>query len=237
LADGIYSIFQKPKNPLDFEAIRIGLASPEKIREWSYGEVKKPETINYRTFKPERGGLFCARIFGPVRDWECICGKCRNFDHRGVVCDKCGVEVIPSKVRRERLGHIELASPIAHIWYLKNIPGTISSLLDMSIKDLEKVLYFENYIVTDSGDTPLKEKELLNDDAWRKKAIEYGARFKAGMGAEAIRELLRKLDLETLSIKLRRDLKQNGSEISKTKLTKRLRIIEAFRKSGNKQAF
>ena len=234
MVEDIYSIFQKPKNPSDFEAIRIRLASPEKIREWSYGEVKKPETINYRTFKPERDGLCCAKIFGPVKDWECICGKYRRMKHRGVVCDKCGVEIVQSKVRRERLGHIELASPVAHIWYVKGRPSIIGALLDMTIRDLEKVLYFENYIVTDPGDTPLKEKELLNEDTYKKNAREYGSRFKAGMGAKAIRELLRRLDLEASLVKLRQDIKQTHSEISKTRLAKRLRIIEAFRKSGNK---
>jgi len=234
LVEDIYSIFQKPRNPLDFEAIRIRLASPEKIREWSYGEVKKPETINYRTFKPERDGLFCAKIFGPVKDWECICGKYRRMKHRGVVCDKCGVEVVQSKVRRERLGHIELASPVAHIWFLKGVPSRIGTLLDMTMRHLEKVLYFENYVVTDPGDTSLKEKELLNEDAYRKKTLEYGSRFKAGMGAEAIRELLRKVDIEALATELKVKVKEASSLGVKKKLTKRLRVVEAFRKSGNK---
>jgi DNA-directed RNA polymerase subunit beta' len=234
LTEDIYSIFQKPKNPLDFEAIRIRLASPEKIREWSYGEVKKPETINYRTFKPERDGLFCAKIFGPVKDWECICGKYRRMKHRGVVCDKCGVEVVQSKVRRERLGHIELASPVAHIWFLKGVPSRIGTLLDMTMRHLEKVLYFENYVVTDPGDTPLKEKELLTEETYKKKTIEYGSRFKAGMGAEAIRELLRKLDLDAIAAELKTKTKEASSLGVKKKLTKRLRVVEAFRKSSNK---
>ncbi len=234
MAEEIYSIFQKPKNPLDFEAMRIRLASPEKIREWSYGEVKKPETINYRTFKPERDGLFCAKIFGPVKDWECICGKYRRMKHRGVVCDKCGVEVVQSKVRRERLGHIELASPVAHIWFLKGVPSRIGTLLDMTMRHLEKVLYFENYVVTDPGDTTLKEKELLSDDAKKKKDAEYGTRFKAGMGAEAIRELLRKVDIEALAVEIKMKVKEASSLGVKKKLTKRLRVVEAFRKSGNK---
>lgn len=234
MVEDIYSIFQKPTNPLDFEAIRIRLASPEKIREWSYGEVKKPETINYRTFKPERDGLFCAKIFGPVKDWECICGKYRRMKHRGVVCDKCGVEVVQSKVRRERLGHIELASPVAHIWFLKGVPSRIGTLLDMSMRHLEKVLYFESYIVTDPGDTSLKEKELLNEDAYKKKTLEYGSRFKAGMGAEAVRELLRKVDIEALAVELKVKVKEASSLGVKKKLTKRLRVVEAFRKSGNK---
>jgi len=234
LAEDIYSIFQKPKDPLDFEAIRIRLASPEKIREWSYGEVKKPETINYRTFKPERDGLFCAKIFGPVKDWECICGKYRRMKHRGVVCDKCGVEVVQSKVRRERLGHIELASPVAHIWFLKGVPSRIGTLLDMTVRQLEKVLYFESYVITDPGDTPLKEKELLSEDAYKKKTSEYSSRFKAGMGAEAIRELLRKVDIETLSTEIKLRIKGASSLGIKKKLTKRVRVVEAFRKSANK---
>ena len=199
MTEDIYAIFQRPKDPTDFEAVRIRLASPEKIREWSYGEVKKPETINYRTFKPERDGLFCAKIFGPIKDWECICGKYKRMKHRGVVCDKCGVEVIQSKVRRERLGHIELATPVAHIWFLKGLPSRIGTLLDMTMRQLEKVLYFESYVVIDAGDTPLKEKEPLTEEDYRKKISEYGSRFKAGMGAEAIRELLRRIDLDTLS--------------------------------------
>lgn len=234
LTEDIYSIFQKPKNPLDFEAIRIRIASPEKIREWSYGEVKKPETINYRTFKPERDGLFCAKIFGPVKDWECICGKYRRMKHRGVVCDKCGVEVVQSKVRRERLGHIELASPVAHIWFLKGVPSRIGTLLDMTMRHLEKVLYFENYVVIDPGDTPLKEKELLTEDTFKKKTMEYGSRFKAGMGAEAVRELLRAIALDSLAAEIKLKIKEASSLGVKKRLTKRLRVVEAFRKSGNR---
>lgn len=234
MAEDIYTIFQKPKDPTDFEAVRIRLASPEKVREWSYGEVKKPETINYRTFKPERDGLFCAKIFGPVKDWECICGKYKRMKHRGVVCDKCGVEVIQSKVRRERLGHIELASPVAHIWFLKGVPSRIGTLLDMTMRHIEKVLYFENYVVVDPGDTPLKEKELLSEEEFKKKTTEFGARFKAGTGAEAVRELLRKIDLEALYVDLRAKIQEVSSMGVKKKLTKRLRIVEAFRKSGNK---
>ena len=182
LTEDIYAIFQRPKDPTDFEAVRIRLASPEKIREWSYGEVKKPETINYRTFKPERDGLFCAKIFGPIKDWECICGKYKRMKHRGVVCDKCGVEVIQSKVRRERLGHIELATPVAHIWFLKGLPSRIGTLLDMTMRQLEKVLYFESYVIIDPGDTALKEKEILTEDEYKKKTSEYGSRFKGGYG-------------------------------------------------------
>jgi DNA-directed RNA polymerase subunit beta' len=234
VAEDIYAIFQKPKNPTDFEALRIKLASPERIREWSFGEVKKPETINYRTFKPERDGLFCAKIFGPIKDWECICGKYKRMKHRGIVCDKCGVEVIQSKVRRERLGHIELACPVAHIWFLKGVPSRIGTLLDMTMRNLEKVLYFESYIVTDPGDTTLKFKELLSDDDYKKRFAEFGSRFKCGMGAEAIRELLRGVDLETLSVELKLKIKEAASIGVKKKLTKRLKVVEAFRKSENK---
>lgn len=232
--EDIYSIFEKPKNPTEFEAIKIRLASPEKIRAWSYGEVKKPETINYRTFKPERDGLFCAKIFGPVKDWECICGKYKRMKHRGVVCDKCGVEVIQAKARRERLGHIELATPVAHIWFLKGIPSRIGTLLDMTMRHLEKVLYFESYVVVDSGDTKLKEKELLSDEEYRKYVQEFGDKFKAGIGAEAVKELLRNINLETLAKDLRAKMHATTSLGIKRKLTKRLRVVEAFRKSGNK---
>jgi DNA-directed RNA polymerase beta' subunit len=232
--EDIYSIFEKPKNPTEFEAIKIGLASPEKIRAWSYGEVKKPETINYRTFKPERDGLFCAKIFGPVKDWECICGKYKRMKHRGVVCDKCGVEVIQAKSRRERLGHIELATSVAHIWFLKGIPSRIGTLLDMTMRQLEKVLYFESYIVVDPGETKLKEKELLSDEEYRKQIQELGDKFKAGIGAEAIKEILREIDLDALAKMLRAKIQASSSIGIKRKLTKRLRVVEAFRKSGNK---
>ena len=187
----IFSFFEKPKDPLSFSAIRISLASPEKIREWSHGEVKKPETINYRTFKPERDGLFCARIFGPTKDYECLCGKYKRMKHRGIVCEKCGVEVIQSKVRRERMGHIDLATPVAHIWFLKSLPSRIGTLLDMTLKELEKILYFESYVVVDSGKTPLGYKELLSENRYRKAREEYGDGFRAEMGAEAIRALLK----------------------------------------------
>jgi DNA-directed RNA polymerase subunit beta' len=232
--EDIYSIFEKPKNPTEFKAIKIMLASPEKIRAWSYGEVKKPETINYRTFKPERDGLFCAKIFGPVKDWECICGKYKRMKHRGVVCDKCGVEVIQSKSRRERLGHIELATPVAHIWFLKGIPSRIGTLLDMTMRLIEKVLYFESYIVVDPGDTKLKVKELLSDEDYRRNSQEYGEKFKAGIGAEAVKELLRNIDLDALQKELREKISASSSIGIKRKLTKRLRVVEAFRKSGNK---
>jgi DNA-directed RNA polymerase subunit beta' len=234
LQEDIYALFQKPKNPRDFDAIRIKLASPEKIREWSHGEVKKPETINYRTFKPEHDGLFCAKIFGPVKDWECLCGKYKRMKHRGVICDKCGVEVIQSKVRRERMGHIELATPVAHVWFLRGLPSRIGTLLDMTVRQLERVLYFEDYIVIDAGDTTLKEKELLSEEDYKKKLAEFGSKFKAGMGAEAIRELLKKVELEALAVDLKLKIDAVSSLGVKKKLTKRLRIVDAFVKSGNR---
>ncbi len=234
MTEEIYTLFQKPKNPTDFDAIKIKLASPEKIREWSHGEIKKPETINYRTFKPERDGLFCTRIFGPIKDWECLCGKYKRMKHRGVVCDKCGTEVIQSKVRRERMGHIELAAPVAHIWFLKGVPSRIGTLLDMTMRHLEKVLYFEGYVVTDPGDTPLKQKDILSEDEYKKTVTEYGDRFKAGIGAEAIKELLRQVDLDALATELKLGIKEAQSLGVKKKLTKRLRLVEAFRLSANK---
>ncbi len=182
----LYNFFAKPKDPSSYNAVKISLASPEKIRERSHGEVKKPETINYRTFKPERDGLFCSKIFGPIKDYECNCGKYKRMKHRGIVCEKCGVEVIQSKVRRERMGHIELASPVAHIWFLKCLPSKIGNLVDLTLKDLERVLYFENYIVIDPKDTPLAKGSLLTDDQLRRAREEYGHKFAAGIGAEAI---------------------------------------------------
>ncbi|HWR73645.1 MAG TPA: DNA-directed RNA polymerase subunit beta', partial [Nitrospirota bacterium] len=212
------SLFEKPKE-LSFDAIRIKVASPERIREWSYGEVKKPETINYRSFKPERDGLFCAKIFGPIKDWECLCGKYKRMKHRGIVCDKCGVEVIQSKVRRERMGHIELSSPVAHIWFLKGLPSRIGTLLDMTLRQLEKVLYFENYVVLDPGDTPLKTKELLTEERYRKASLEYGpGSFKANMGAEAIRNLLKEINLEEESEDIRKKIEIATSMATKKKL-------------------
>ncbi len=234
MQEDIYALFQKPKNPRDFDAIRIKLASPEKIREWSHGEVKKPETINYRTFKPEHDGLFCAKIFGPVKDWECLCGKYKRMKHRGVICDKCGVEVIQSKVRRERMGHIELATPVAHVWFLRGLPSRIGTLLDMTVRQLERVLYFEDYIVIDAGDTTLKEKDLLSEEEYKKKIAEFGTKFKVGMGAEAIRELLKKVDLATLAKELKEKIDAVSSLGVKKKLTKRLRVVDAFTKSSNR---
>jgi DNA-directed RNA polymerase subunit beta' len=229
----LYSLFMRPKDPLHFNAVKIMLASPEKIMEWSYGEVKKPETINYRTFKPERDGLFCAKIFGPTKDYECNCGKYKRMKHRGVVCEKCGVEVIQSKVRRERMGHIELAAPVAHIWFLKSLPSKIGNLLDLTLKELEKVLYFDSYIVTDPGDTPLAQNELLNEDKYRQVVQEYGSRFAAKIGAEAVKELLVRLDLDKLATELRQDMMQTSSAAKRKKLAKRLKVVDAFRESEN----
>ncbi len=218
----------------DFDSIRISLASPEKIRSWSHGEVTKPETINYRTFKPEKDGLFCARIFGPVTDWECLCGKYKRMKHRGVICDKCGVEVTLSKVRRERLGHIELASPCSHVWFFKGLPSRIGHLLDMSLRELERVLYFEAYVTIDTGDAPLKERELLTEEKFRQLQQEYPGKFVAMMGAEAIKELLKRVDIDALSKELRTKMKNENSQQKKIKFAKRLKVVEAFVKSGNK---
>ncbi|MDR0841676.1 MAG: DNA-directed RNA polymerase subunit beta' [Christensenellaceae bacterium] len=218
----------------NFDAIQIGLASPEKVREWSHGEVKKPETINYRTLKPERDGLFCERIFGPTKDWECHCGRYKRVRYKGVICDKCGVEVTRAKVRRERMGHIELAAPVSHIWYFKGIPCRMKMLLDMSPRSLEKVLYFASFVVTDPGTTPLLHKQLLTDKEYRDAQAEYGAKaFKAGMGAEAIKELLMQLDLEKLEGEMRAEI-SNSSGQKRSNAIKRLEVVEAFLKSGNK---
>ncbi len=218
-----------------FDQIKISIASPEKIRSWSFGEIKKPETINYRTFKPERDGLFCARIFGPIKDYECLCGKYKRMKYRGIVCEKCGVEVIQSKVRRERMGHIELASPVAHIWFMKSVPSRIGLLLDMTLKELERVLYFESYVVVEPGLTPLKDSELLNEDQYRRAQDDYGQdSFTAGIGAEAIRIMLAALDLGSERDTLRTELTETKSEARRKKLVKRLKIIEAFIRSGNR---
>jgi DNA-directed RNA polymerase subunit beta' len=229
--------FHQEKTQLapDFEAIRISLASPEKIRQWSHGEVTKPETINYRTFKPERDGLFCARIFGPVADWECLCGKYKRMKHRGVICDKCGVEVTQAKVRRERLGHIDLASPCSHVWFFKGLPSRIGHLLDIPLRELEKVLYFESYIVIDPGDVKeLKERELLTDERYRELARDYPAQFVAKMGAEAIKELLSMVKIEELAVELRRKMREETSQQKKLKYSKRLKVATSFLKSGNR---
>jgi len=227
----LYSFFTKPKDPSSFNAVRISLASPAKIKEWSYGEVKKPETINYRTFKPERDGLFCSKIFGPIKDYECNCGKYKRMKHRGIVCEKCGVEVIQSKVRRERMGHIELAAPVAHIWFLKCLPSKVGNLLDLTLKDLERVLYFEAFIVTAPKDTPLLEGSLLTDEQLQQAREDYGDRFEAGIGAEAIQAMLKELDLDELSESLRIEMLGTKSDAKRKKLAKRLKIIDAFKES------
>ncbi len=231
----IFNFFEKPKDPLSFQAIRIALASPDKIRQWSHGEVKKPETINYRTFKPERDGLFCARIFGPVKDYECNCGKYKRMKHRGVVCEKCGVEVIQSKVRRERLGHITLATPVAHIWFLKSLPSRIGNLLDITLKDLEKVLYCEAYIVIDAKATDLAKGELISEEKFQKKLAEFGDdSFQAAMGGEAVREMLKSINVHELAEHLRIEMRGTTSEAKRKKIAKRLKVCESFRMSGNR---
>jgi len=230
----LYSFFVKPKDPSSFNAIKISLASPEKIKEWSYGEVKKPETINYRTFKPEREGLFCSKIFGPIKDYECNCGKYKRMKHRGIVCEKCGVEVIQSKVRRERMGHINLAAPVAHIWFLKCLPSKVGNLLDITLKDLEQVLYFESFIVIDPKDSTLQLGSILTEDQLRQAREDYGDRFDVGIGAEAIQKMLAQLDLDSLSGSLRLEMIGTKSEIKQKKIAKRLKVIDAFRISGNR---
>lgn len=235
--------FDREPTTLDFEAIRIGLASPEKIRSWSHGEVTKPETINYRTHKPERDGLFCARIFGPIADYECLCGKYKRAKYRGTICDKCGVEVTLSRVRRERMGHIELAAPCSHIWFFKSLPSRIGQLLDLSLRDLEKVLYYESYIVIKPDEElerlglPIRYKELLSEEQYRKLAQEFPGKFGpevARMGAEAIRILLQQVDLEALAAELREKMKTDPSQQKRLKYAKRLKVVDSFRKSGNR---
>ncbi|MFJ3047379.1 DNA-directed RNA polymerase subunit beta' [Herbaspirillum chlorophenolicum] len=230
----LLDLFKQVQQNEQFDAIKIGLASPEKIRSWSYGEVKKPETINYRTFKPERDGLFCAKIFGPIKDYECLCGKYKRLKHRGVICEKCGVEVTLAKVRRERMGHIELASPTAHIWFLKSLPSRLGMVLDMTLRDIERVLYFEAYVVTDPGMTPLKKCQIMSEDDYAAKYEEYGDDFVAFMGAEGIRELLRSIDIDRDAETLRQELKESKSEAKIKKYAKRLKVLEAFQRSGIK---
>ncbi len=230
----LLNLFNSPDDQKDFDAIKIGLASPEMIKSWSYGEVKKPETINYRTFKPERDGLFCAKIFGPTKDYECLCGKYKRLKHRGVVCEKCGVEVTQSKVRRERMGHIELASPVAHIWYLKSLPSRIGLLLDMTLRDIEKILYFESFVVVEPGLTPLEHGQILSDEEFLDTIEEYGDDFDARMGAEAILELLKAIDLEDEASKLREELAETRSQTRFKRISNRLKLVEAFIESGNK---
>ena len=229
----LVKIFGQVSNPQSFDDIKISIASPEKIRSWSYGEVKKPETINYRTFKPERDGLFCAKIFGPVKDYECLCGKYKRMKHRGIVCEKCGVEVTLSKVRRERMGHIELACPVAHIWFLKSLPSRIGTLVDMPLKDLEAVLYFEKYMVVEPGLTPLKMHELLTDEQYERAIEEYGEdSFHVGIGAEALKDYLNQIDLEKEAADMRAELKSTNSDMRRKKIVKRLKLVEAFLESG-----
>ena len=231
----VMNLFNPVVAPQAFDQIQIGIASPEKILSWSFGEIKKPETINYRTFKPERDGLFCARIFGPIKDYECLCGKYKRMKYKGVICEKCGVEVTLSRVRRERMGHISLAAPVAHIWFLKSLPSRIGLLLDMTLKDLERILYFESYIVLDPGLTPLKDRQLLSEDDYLRAQDEYGQdTFQAFIGAEAIREILRNMDLEKIAAQLRQEIAEATTELKPKKLAKRLKIIEAFMMSGNK---
>ena len=232
--EDLYSYFAKPKDPLSFDAVQISLASPEKISAWSFGEVKKPETINYRTFKPERDGLFCAKIFGPTKDYECNCGKYKRMKHRGVVCEKCGVEVIQSKVRRERMGHIDLASSVAHIWFLKSLPSKVGNLLDLTLKELEKVLYFESYIMLDEGESGVAKGTMVPEDKYRQLIEEFGSRFRAGIGAEAVKEMLGELDLDKLWDELRVEMMETASEAKRKKLSKRLKVIDAFKNSINK---
>jgi DNA-directed RNA polymerase subunit beta' len=230
----LLELFKQVQQDEEFDAIKIGLASPEKIRSWSYGEVKKPETINYRTFKPERDGLFCAKIFGPIKDYECLCGKYKRLKHRGVICEKCGVEVTLAKVRRERMGHIELASPVAHIWFLKSLPSRLGLVLDMTLRDIERVLYFEAYVVTDPGLTPLKRTQLLTEDDYLAKVEEFGDDFSAAMGAEGIRALLRSLDLNKSIDELRKELEATSSDAKIKKYAKRLKVLEGFKNSNIK---
>jgi len=232
--EDLLKIFDKQKDPLSYSAIKISLASPELIEKWSHGEVKKPETINYRTFKPEKDGLFCAKIFGPVKDYECTCGKYKRMKHRGITCEKCGVEVIQSKVRRERMGHIKLACPVAHIWFLKSMPSKIGTLLELTIKEVERVLYFEMYIVIEQGNSPYKFCELISEEKYNEAKDRYGEDFKAGIGAEAIRECLKKIDIEKLAAELRVEMRETSSDAKKKKISRRLKIIDAFKASGVK---
>src|SRR6476619_830659 len=230
----LLDLFKQVQQNESFDAIKIGLASPDKIRSWSFGEVRKPETINYRTFKPERDGLFCAKIFGPVKDYECLCGKYKRLKHRGVVCEKCGVEVTQSKVRRERMGHIELASPTAHIWFLKSLPSRIGLMLDMTLREIERVLYFEAYVVTDPGMTSLTRGQLQTEEQYLQAVEEHGDEFDARMGAEAVYELLKTIDLNAELIRLREEIAATNSETKLKRLSKRIKLVEAFLESGNR---
>src|SRR3954470_4532755 len=230
----LLKLFKQHAPVENFDSIKIGLSSPDLIRSWSFGEVKKPETINYRTFKPERDGLFCAKIFGPVKDYECLCGKYKRLKHRGVVCEKCGVEVTQSKVRRERMGHIELASPVAHIWFLKSLPSRIGLMLDMTLREIERVLYFEAFVVIDPGMTPLQRGQLLTDEMYLEAIEEHGDEFDARMGAEAVYELLKSIALQAELLKVREEMAGTSSETKLKRLSKRLKLVESFIDSGNK---
>ena len=231
----IAKLFNKEVIERKFNKIKITLASPEKIKSWSFGEIKKPETINYRTFRPEKDGLFCSRIFGPIKDYECLCGKYKRMKFRGIICEKCGVEVTRSNVRRDRMGHIDLACPVSHIWFLKSLPSRISSAVDMKLKDVEKVLYFESFIVIEPGLTKLKKNQLLSEEEYLKAQEEYGEdSFEAGIGAEAIRKNLVSLDLKAERDKLRQILQEVKSKVAEERAVKRLKLIESFITSGNK---
>ena len=230
----LLKLFKQNDQQEEFDAIRIGIASPDKVRSWSFGEVKKPETINYRTFKPEREGLFCAKIFGPIKDYECLCGKYKRLKHRGVVCEKCGVEVTQARVRRERMGHIELASPVAHIWFLKSLPSRMGMILDMPLRDIERVLYFEAYVVVDPGVTALERGNILTEDQYLDALEEHGDEFTAKMGAEGIRDLLRGIPLTQEIERIRNELRESNSDTKTKKLSKRLKILEGFEQSGNR---
>ncbi|MFZ9080152.1 MAG: DNA-directed RNA polymerase subunit beta', partial [Alphaproteobacteria bacterium] len=231
----LMKVFGQVQGAQSFDKIRVSIASPERIRSWSYGEIKKPETINYRTFKPERDGLFCARIFGPIKDYECLCGKYKRMKYRGIICEKCGVEVTLTKVRRERMGHIELAAPVAHIWFLKSLPSRIGLMVDMTLRELERVLYFESFLVTDPGLTDLGERQLLSEDEYYQAQDDYGAdSFSASIGAEAIKDILVGLDLGQERENLREELRNTNSEAKRKKIVKRLKLIEAFLESGSR---
>ncbi|MDB5477787.1 MAG: rpoC, partial [Alphaproteobacteria bacterium] len=234
----LMQLFGGQNAPQTFDEIAISIASPEQIRQWSFGEIKKPETINYRTFKPERDGLFCARIFGPIKDYECLCGKYKRMKYKGVICEKCGVEVTLTKVRRERMGHIELASPVVHIWFTKSLPSRIGLMLDMMLKDLEKIMYFEAYIVTEPGMTNLTMGQLLTEEEHINALDEFGEdSFRAGIGAEAIKELLSQINLEEENVKIKEDLKNTGSETKRKKLVKRLKLVKAFLASNTRPEY
>ena len=231
----LMNLFGAPQSAQSFDQIKIAIASPDQILQWTFGEVKKPETINYRTFKPERDGLFCAKIFGPIKDYECLCGKYKRMKYKGIICEKCGVEVTLTKVRRERMGHIELASPVAHIWFLKSLPSRIGLMIDLTLKELEKILYFEAYVVLEPGMTPLKPLQLLSEEEYMNAQDEYGdENFRASIGAEALKEILQNINLEEDLVKCEEDLRDTNSEAKRKKLVKRLKLLESFISSGTR---